>query len=69
MKRTASAVWNGLIKEGNGKLIIQSKVLDNSQYSFKSRFEDGRGTNPDELLAAAHAGCFAMALSLSLGEA
>lgn len=69
MKRTADAVWSGSIKEGNGKLTTQSKTLDGSQYSFKSRFEDGRGTNPDELLAAAHAGCFAMALSLILGEA
>lgn len=69
MKRTATAVWNGAIKEGNGKITTQSKVLDNTQYSFKSRFEDGKGTNPDELLAASHAGCFAMALSLILGEA
>lgn len=68
MKRTANAVWNGSIKEGNGKITTQSKVLDNSQYSFKTRFEDGKGTNPDELLAAAHAGCFVMALSLILGE-
>lgn len=69
MKRTATAVWNGSIKEGNGKISTQSEVLDNAQYSFKTRFEDGKGTNPDELLAAAHAGCFAMALSLILGEA
>jgi osmotically inducible protein OsmC len=69
MKRTATAVWQGSIKEGNGKLTTQSKVLNNSQYSFKSRFEQGTGTNPDELVAAAHAGCFAMALSLILGEA
>lgn len=68
MKRTASAVWNGSIKEGNGTISTQSKVLDNSAYSFKTRFEDGKGTNPDELLAASHAGCFAMALSLILGE-
>lgn len=69
MKRTATAVWNGSIKEGNGKISTQSEVLDNAQYSYKTRFEDGKGTNPDELLAAAHAGCFAMALSLILGEA
>lgn len=69
MKRTANAVWNGSIKEGNGKLTTQSKLLNKVQYSFKSRFEEGTGTNPDELLAAAHAGCFAMALSLILGEA
>lgn len=68
MKRTANAVWNGSIKEGNGKITTQSKVLDNSQYSFKTRFGDGKGTNPDELLAAAHAGCFVMALSLILGK-
>lgn len=69
MKNNANAVWNGSIKEGNGKLTTKSKVLDGKQYSFKSRFENGTGTNPDELLAASHAGCFAMALSLMLGEA
>lgn len=68
IKHTANAVWNGSIKEGNGKLSTKSKVLDNSQYSFKTRFENGKGTNPDELMAAAHAGCFAMALSLMLGK-
>lgn len=68
MKRTANAVWNGSIKEGKGTITTQSKVLDKSQYSFKTRFEDGTGTNPDELLAAAHAGCFVMALSLILGK-
>ncbi len=68
-KHTAHAVWNGSVKEGNGQLTTKSKVLDNQQYSFKTRFEDGKGTNPDELLAASHAGCFAMALSLILGEA
>lgn len=68
IKHSANAVWNGSIKEGNGKLSTKSKVLDNSQYSFKTRFENGKGTNPDELLAAAHAGCFAMALSLMLGK-
>lgn len=68
MKRRGNAVWNGSIKEGKGKITSQSRVLDNTQYSFKDRFEDGKGTNPDELLASAHAGCFAMALSLMLGE-
>lgn len=69
MKHVANAVWNGSIKEGSGKLSTKSTVLDNTQYSFKTRFEDGKGTNPDELIAASHAGCFAMALSLILGEA
>ncbi|MBK5213567.1 MAG: OsmC family protein [Flavobacteriaceae bacterium] len=68
MKRTANAVWNGSIKEGNGEITTQSKVLDKSPYSFKTRFGDAKGTNPDELLAAAHAGCFVMALSLILGK-
>ena len=68
IKQSANALWKGSIKEGNGKLTTKSKVLDNSQYSFKTRFEDGKGTNPDELLAAAHAGCFVMALSLILGK-
>src|SRR5699024_8954377 len=67
-KHKAKAVWNGTVKEGNGKLTTNSKVLDASQYSFKTRFEDGKGTNPDELIAASHAGCFAMAFSLMLGE-
>lgn len=69
MKRTANAVWNGSLKEGKGIVTTQSEVLNNSQYSFKTRFEDGKGTNPDELIAAAHAGCFAMALSGELGRA
>ena len=68
MKRTAKAVWNGSLKEGEGKVTTQTKVLNQSQYCFNSRFGDGKSTNPDELLAAAHAGCFAMALSLILGE-
>jgi osmotically inducible protein OsmC len=68
-KHVAYAVWNGSIKEGNGNLTTNSKVLDHQPYSFKTRFENGAGTNPDELLAASHAGCFAMALSLILGEA
>lgn len=69
MKRTAHAVWNGSIKEGEGKITTQSKVLNDSEYCFKSRFGEGKGTNPDELIAAAHASCFALALSLILGEA
>ncbi|MGK4568735.1 OsmC family protein [Flavobacterium sp. 3HN19-14] len=68
MKRNATAVWTGSIKEGNGKLTTQSKVLDNAQYSFKTRFEDGIGTNPEELVAAAHAGCFTMQLSAFITE-
>lgn|SRR5699024_299490 len=68
MKRRATAVWNGTLKEGSGKLTTQSKLLNGSQYSFGARFEEGKGTNPEELLAAAHAGCFAMALSMILGE-
>ncbi|GIK22671.1 MAG: OsmC family protein [Ignavibacteriales bacterium] len=67
-KHNAYAVWNGSLKEGKGTLTTKSKVLNNNQYSFKTRFEDGAGTNPDELLAASHAGCFAMALSLILGQ-
>jgi len=69
MKRNATAVWKGSLKEGNGKLTTQSGVLDNAQYSFKTRFEDGIGTNPEELVAAAHAGCFTMQLSAFIGEA
>lgn len=68
MKRTAHAVWNGSLKEGEGKLTTQSKALYKAQYCFNSRFGEGKSTNPDELLAAAHAGCFAMALSLILGK-
>ncbi len=69
MKRTASAVWNGDIKSGKGAISTASGVLANTQYSFATRFAEGIGTNPEELLAAAHAGCFAMALSLILGNA
>ena len=69
MKRTATAIWNGSGKEGNGSLTSQSKVLNNTKYDFKSRFEDGTYTNPEELIAAAHAGCFAMKLSFVLGAA
>lgn len=66
MKRKASAVWNGNLKNGNGTISTDSGVLSNTQYSFKTRFEDGIGTNPEELIAAAHAGCFSMALSAQL---
>ncbi|HTQ28297.1 MAG TPA: OsmC family protein [Puia sp.] len=69
MKRTATAVWNGNGKEGKGNLTTQSTTLNKTQYSYKSRFEDGVGTNPEELIAAAHAGCFAMKLSFVLQEA
>ena len=68
MKRKATAVWNGSIKDGKGHLSTQSGVLDKSQYSFKNRFEDGKGTNPEELIGAAHAGCFTMQLSANLTE-
>ena len=66
MKRKAQAVWNGDIKTGKGTLTTDSTVLNKTQYSFNSRFADGIGTNPEELLAAAHAGCFTMKLSLDL---
>lgn len=69
MKRNATAVWNGTIKEGKGHLTTDSTVLNQTQYSFSSRFEDGICTNPEELMAAAHAGCFTMKLSLDLTEA
>ncbi|OJW83961.1 MAG: OsmC family peroxiredoxin [Bacteroidetes bacterium 46-16] len=69
MKRNATAVWNGSGKEGNGTLSTQSTLLSNAQYSYKSRFEEGVGTNPEELMAAAHAGCFSMKLSFVLGAA
>ena len=69
MKRTATAVWNGSLKEGTGTLTAPGGALNNTQYSFASRFASGPGTNPEELIAAAHAGCFAMALSAALGEA
>lgn len=68
MKRNATAVWEGSIKEGEGKITTQSKVLDNTKYSFKTRFEDGIGTNPEELVAAAHSGCFTMQLTAFLTE-
>lgn len=69
MARKATAVWKGSGKEGSGTLSTQSTVLNNTQYSYKSRFEEGVGTNPEELMAAAHAGCFTMKLSFVLGEA
>lgn len=69
MIRHATAVWNGSGKEGNGHLTTASTVLHQTQYSFNSRFENGIGTNPEELIAAAHAGCFAMKLSFVLGAA
>lgn|SRR5690348_13459565 len=69
MKRNATAVWNGTGKEGKGNLTTQSTVLNQTQYSYVSRFEEGVGTNPEELMAAAHAGCFTMKLSFVLGAA
>jgi osmotically inducible protein OsmC len=69
MIRNATAVWNGSGKEGSGHLSTQSTVLQKTQYSYKSRFEEGPGTNPEELVAAAHAGCFSMKLSFVLAEA
>jgi lipoyl-dependent peroxiredoxin len=67
MQRTATAVWNGGLKDGKGSITTQSGVLSESPYSFVTRFENQRGTNPEELIAAAHAGCFTMALSAQLG--
>jgi osmotically inducible protein OsmC len=69
MKKTASAHWQGGLKDGKGTLSTQSGVLSNSPYGFNSRFEDQPGTNPEELIGAAHAGCFSMALSKELGDA
>ena len=69
MSKKASAVWKGGIKDGGGTISTETGVLNNAPYGFKSRFEDGKGTNPEELIAAAHAGCFSMALSLMLGNA
>ena len=68
MKRHASAHWEGSLKDGKGTVSTESGVLSKQQYSFKTRFKDGKGTNPEELLGAAHAGCFSMALSMILGE-
>ncbi|MES2129772.1 MAG: OsmC family protein [Pseudomonadota bacterium] len=69
MKRNATAIWNGGLKDGRGNLSTQSGVFDNQPYGFHTRFEDAPGTNPEELIAAAHAGCFTMALAAQLGEA
>ncbi|MET0256006.1 MAG: OsmC family protein [Luteibacter sp.] len=69
MQKSGSAVWQGSIKEGGGTISTQTGVLKEAPYGFKSRFEDGPGTNPEELIGAAHAGCFSMALSLMLGNA
>ena len=69
MKRSASAVWNGGLKDGRGTISTASGVLADTQYSFSTRFEEGKGTNPEELIAAAHAGCFSMALSAQLDTA
>jgi osmotically inducible protein OsmC len=69
MKKSARVVWTGTIKEGGGLITTESGVLRDAPYGFNSRFEGGKGTNPEELIAAAHASCFSMALSLALGEA
>lgn len=69
MDRTASAVWKGSLKEGKGTISTQSGTLKDTQYSFAARFAEGVGTNPEELIAAAHAGCFSMAFSAELGKA
>src|SRR5471030_2940446 len=69
MKRTAKAHWNGTLMDGKGEISTQSTTLNNTQYSFKTRFADGVGTNPEELIAAAHAGCFTMAVGAALSQA
>ena len=69
MKRTANAHWNGTLQNGQGEISTQSTVLSNTQFSFKTRFADGIGTNPEELIAAAHAGCFTMAVGAALSQA
>lgn len=69
MKREASAIWQGDLKTGSGALTTGSRVLTSTPYSFHTRFEEGNGTNPEELIGVAHAGCFSMALSMILGEA
>lgn len=69
MVRKASAIWKGSLKEGKGTISTDSGVLSSTPYSFSTRFEDAKGTNPEELIAAAHAGCFTMALSAQLGNA
>jgi lipoyl-dependent peroxiredoxin len=68
MKRTAHAVWNGGLKDGNGTFGVESGTIANQKFSFRTRFEDAPGTNPEELIAAAHASCFSMAFSAQLGE-
>jgi osmotically inducible protein OsmC len=68
MRRTGSAIWQGDLKTGKGAVSTESGVLSKTQYSFGTRFENGKGTNPEELIAAAHAGCFTMALSAQLGN-
>ncbi len=68
MKRTANAVWNGSLKEGGGTFNVGSGAIENQKYSFRTRFESAPGTNPEELIAAAHASCFSMALGAQLGE-
>jgi osmotically inducible protein OsmC len=68
MKRSANAVWKGSLKEGAGTFGVQSGAIEDKKYSFRTRFEDAPGTNPEELIAAAHATCFSMALSAQLGE-
>ncbi|MBF7144423.1 MULTISPECIES: OsmC family protein [Pseudomonas] len=67
--KTASAIWKGDLKTGTGEISTETGVLKSAPYGFKARFEDGPGTNPEELIGAAHAGCFSMALSMILGEA
>jgi osmotically inducible protein OsmC len=69
MKRTAHAHWSGTLQDGKGEITTQSTTLNNTQYSFKTRFADGVGTNPEELIAAAHAGCFTMAVGAALSRA
>jgi len=69
MKKTASAIWQGGLKDGKGRLSTESGALKDNPYGFNTRFEDQPGTNPEELIGAAHAGCFSMALSMMLGEA
>ena len=69
MERKASAIWQGGLKDGQGTISTASGALSKTSYSFTDRFENGKGTNPEELIAAAHAGCFSMALSVQLGEA
>ncbi len=68
MKRTAKAHWNGTLKDGSGELSTQSTILDATPYSYKTRFEEGKGTNPEELIAAAHAGCFTMQIGAEITQ-